>query len=177
MELSEEIINTLEDNNFDCGTVREQGSQYHVEIEQYTPEGEDWHEIIQFDGTDTGFIEAIKQRYQYFDVDEEIEMLILSRGENGIPSSIKALVKDAEWKVTTLAGLLDDLLRNCIEDQNKPIPTIKVRVVGEMEIEVGEEMESWPEEDLIQWGYDYLRNSNKTEFDFDEDQHVEIIWR
>ena len=104
-------------------------------------------------------------------------MLILSRGENGIPSSIKALVKDAEWKVTTLAGLLDDLLRNCIEDQNKPIPTIKVRVVGEMEIEVGEEMESWPEEDLIQWGYDYLRNSNKTEFDFDEDQHVEIIWR
>lgn len=109
MKLSNKIISVVENNGFSIHEVEKQGEDFYIEINQYTPCGEDWWETIWFDGTDEGFIEAIKDRYNSFDVDEETEIWIENRGKNGVPSSIKALVEDAEWKERTLGKLFDQL--------------------------------------------------------------------
>lgn len=40
-----------------------------------------------------------------------MEIWIPSRGRNGVPSSISALVHDAEWKLEQLESLVCDLQR------------------------------------------------------------------
>lgn len=109
MKLNDKIIGIVESNNFYISEITKQHDSYYVDINQYTPCGEDWWETIQFDGTDKGFIKAVKDRYNNFDVDEETEIWIESRGKNGVPSSIRDLVEDAEWKERTLGELYDQL--------------------------------------------------------------------
>ena len=109
MKLNNKVIETIENNGFSVHEVEKQDNDFYVEINQYTPLGEDWRETIWFDGTDEGFIEAVRKRYNDFDVDEETEIWIENRGQNGVPSSIKALVKDAEWKESMLDKLADEL--------------------------------------------------------------------
>lgn len=109
MKLNNKVIEIVENNGFSIHEVEKQGNDFYVEINQGTPLGEDWWEIIWFDGTDKGFIEAVRERYTNFDVDEETEIWIENRGKNGVPSSIKALVEDAEWKESTLDELADEL--------------------------------------------------------------------
>lgn len=109
MKLNDKIIEIAENNGFIIHEVEKQGNDFYVEINQGTPLGEDWWETIWFDGTDEGFIKAVRERYNNFDVDEETEIWIESRGKNGVPSSIKALVEDAEWKESMLDKLADEL--------------------------------------------------------------------
>lgn len=109
MKLNDEIVSIIVDNGFHINDVEKQGDSFYVELGQYTPCGEDWWETIWFNGTDTGFIKSVRERYNYFDVDEEVEVWIESRGRNGVPSSIKALVEDAEWKESMLDKLADEL--------------------------------------------------------------------
>lgn len=111
MNLSERIIETLDNNNFEHSAIYEHQSQYYIEIGQYTPEGEDWSEIIWFNGTEAGFVEAVKQRTKDFDPNEEAEIWILQRGQNGVPESINALIDDAHWKRDRLEELLSGLLK------------------------------------------------------------------
>ena len=82
---------------------------YCADLNQSTPEGEDWWESITFDGTDWGFIKAIRDRAYYFDVDEEVEKWIPHRGEGSCPCSILALVEDAQWKENKLSELAEKL--------------------------------------------------------------------
>ena len=103
------IINVLENNDFGTDEITKQGDKYYMEINQYTPEGEDWNECIWFDGTDKGFIDSLEERIDNFDIDEEVEIWVDSRGKNGVPSSIKALIEDAEWKFKTLKNILNEL--------------------------------------------------------------------
>lgn len=109
MKLSNKIIKTVENNDFSINEITEQGNEFYVEINQHTPCGEDWWETIWFDGTDDGFIKAVREKYRNFDVDDEVEIYIESRGKNGVPSSIRALVEDAEWKEDKLGELAYDL--------------------------------------------------------------------
>ena len=109
MQLSDKIVSIVVDNGFHINDVEKQGNSCYVELGQYTPCGEDWWETIWFNGTDTGFIKIVRERYNYFDVDEEVEVWIESRGKNGVPSSIRDLVEDAEWKERTLGELYDQL--------------------------------------------------------------------
>lgn len=109
MKLNNKIISIIEGNGFSIDKVRKQDNDFYVELGQFTPCGEDWWETIWFDGTDGGFIEAIRKRYITFDVDEEAERWIESRGKNGVPGSIRALVEDAEWKESTLEELVGAL--------------------------------------------------------------------
>ena len=90
-------------------SINEQDGSYYVDINQYTPEGEDWYESIWFNGTKEDFVNAVKNRAENFDVDEEVEIWIPSRGKNGVPHSIKALVQDAEWKKHKLQELANNL--------------------------------------------------------------------
>lgn len=109
MKLNDKVINVVENKGFSINEVEKQGEDFYVELGQCTPCGEDWWETIWFDGTDDGFIEAVRERYNDFDVDEEAEIWIESRGKNGVPDSIKDLVEDAEWKETMLRELADEL--------------------------------------------------------------------
>lgn len=107
--MNKKLIKILENNDFGTGEITKQGNEYYMEINQYTPEGEDWNECIWFDGTDKGFINSLGERVNNFDVDEEAEIWVDSRGKNGVPSSIKALIEDAEWKLEMLKGVFEEL--------------------------------------------------------------------
>lgn len=111
-KLANIIIKVLEAEDFNVSEVYEQNGEEYVEINQHTPLGEDWHETIWFDGTISGFIQAIRERYNHFDVEEEAEPYIEMRGKRGVPKSIKDLLNDAEWKEEKLHSLVttfDDL--------------------------------------------------------------------
>lgn len=113
MLLDEKIQDILEKNNFDYDEeINEQDNEKYIEINQRTPEGEDWHEIILFDGSYEGFTNAVEERVLNFDIDYEVEIWIPSRGKGGCPDSIMDLIHDAEWKLKTLQRLLDDLQGN-----------------------------------------------------------------
>ena len=109
MELCKEIIEIVETHGFTLHNVEEQDGEYYVEMGQFTPAGEDWWEIIWFNGTNKDFINGVTRRYNTFDVDEEAEMWVEIRGTRGVPSSIKVLIKDAEWKEEALLKLSDAL--------------------------------------------------------------------
>ena len=109
MELNNKIIDIFAAHNFSIHEPTAQYGEFYVEINQYTPAGEDWWETIWFDGTDAGFIRAVRERYLDFDVDEEAEVWIERRGKNGVPDSIRTLIEDAEWKAIKLGELADTL--------------------------------------------------------------------
>jgi len=109
IKLSVKTVDIVENNGFSLEEIIEQDGKYYVEMNQSTPEGEDWWETVWFDGTDEGFAEAIMDRLNNFDVDEETEIFIEGRGTNGIPSSIKDLIEDAEWKQEQLENLANEL--------------------------------------------------------------------
>lgn len=71
-----------------------------------------------------GFVEAVRKRANGFDVDEEVEVYIPCRGENGCPSSIEDLVNDAKWKKEQIEKLADVL-----EGLNRPIPAEKKAIL------------------------------------------------
>lgn len=111
MELNKKIVDVIENSGFNYDGVSEDNG-YSVRLYQSTPAGEDWGLIIWFDGSDNGFIYAFRKYSESFDVDDEAEFWIESRGENGIPSSVRKITEilnDAEWKKEQLGLLLKDL--------------------------------------------------------------------
>ena len=118
IKLATEVIDLLETHDFNISEIYEQDGEYYVDIGQYTPEGEDWSECIWFDGTTTGFIEAVRKSAENFDVDEAVEVFVECRGKNGVPSSIRALVEEAEWKLEKLEALADALSELDFEEED-----------------------------------------------------------
>ena len=110
MKLSDNIVSILEYNEFSISEIEKQDGEYYAEIEQYTPEGEDWFESIWFDGTDNGFITAVQNVSRNFDPNEAAMVWIPCRGKNGVPESIKDLIADAEWKKEKLEVLANELV-------------------------------------------------------------------
>lgn len=111
MELNKKIVDVIENSGFNYDGVDEDNG-YSVRLYQSTPAGEDWGLIIWFDGSDNGFIYAFRKYSESFDVDKEVEFWVESRGENGIPSSVRKITEilnDAEWKKEQLGLLLKDL--------------------------------------------------------------------
>lgn len=101
------IINICEDNCFTVISLSKYTDlqEYAVELERYTPFDEDWILTISYDGTYEGFRNAICDTYNQFDVDEDVDLYVNHRGENGIPSSIRELLENAEWKEQKLEEL------------------------------------------------------------------------
>ena len=70
----------------------------YIELEKYSPAGEDFSMIIDFDIDNSvdSFLENLKEYSEDFDIDEHVEMWIPERGKGGCPESISELVEDAE---------------------------------------------------------------------------------
>ncbi len=107
------IINILEDNNFSCSGITDtKSTYYYIEFGQDTPIGEDWYVSVYFnksyseDELFDNFIFALEEYVDDFDPDEEAELWIFERGRRGVPSSIRALIDDADWKLKTLKDLV-----------------------------------------------------------------------
>ncbi len=119
--LNKEVTNVLKNHEFNVGKITKQDNIFYVELNQHTPLGEDWWITILFDGTNEGFIQNVRKYYNSFDVDEEVEPLVNNRGKHGIPSSIRSLVEDAEWKEEKLSQLTRDLeyldIEECYEEE------------------------------------------------------------
>ena len=83
-----------------------------VELENWSPAGENI--IVTLDGKD-----IVREMGRYsagFDVDEHVELWVDSRGKNGVPGSIRELVKDAEAIDKMLQELADALAE--VEDDD-----------------------------------------------------------
>lgn len=113
MELSERIMNVLESHDISlCGEISERtydNDGYDVELETYSPEGEDVIISLIYDGTEEDFICQFRSYAENFDAEEHAEMWIECRGENGAPNSIKDLLEDAEWQKEMLLKVAREL--------------------------------------------------------------------
>lgn len=102
MELSKRIEEVLENFDFSlCGEILERYNEkgkYDIEIETYSPEGEEVIISLIYDGTEEGFIAAFVNYANWFDAEEHAEMWIEGRGKNGVPENIRDLLEDAEWQ-------------------------------------------------------------------------------
>lgn len=82
-----------------------------VEFEKYSPEGEDFSFSVDCD-TWEELISGVAAYSADFDVDEHVELWIDSRGKRGVPSSVRALVEDAE--------AIDKMVRELASKLNYP---------------------------------------------------------
>ncbi len=131
MKLSKGIIQIVEDCGFSINiekqnTGNELFDNYCADLNRSTPEGEDWWTNVIFDGTDSDFIKEIRELAYYFDVDEEVEKWIPHRGEGGCPSSILALIEDAQWKEKKLSDLSSKLDEWLYDKEREMVNFLKV---------------------------------------------------
>ena len=120
--LSKEIIEVIEKEGFSV-QVDKQSNGYCADLNQSTPLGVDWWVCIVFDETDEDFVSEVGIYYMGFDPEDEVELYIQNRGKNGIPTSIRDLLDDQDWKDDKLKSL-SDALDNYIynkddEDENE----------------------------------------------------------
>lgn len=113
MKLSKRIEELLEKHDFSvCGKINERYkafNQYDIDLETYSPEGENVIVSLIYDGTEEDFINEFRNYAEYFDAEEHAEMWIAGRGTNGVPNSIRTLLEDADWIKSTLQKVAYDL--------------------------------------------------------------------
>lgn len=94
-QLIEEIF-----ENYGWSAKEYKGEDEHegeIEIENWSPAGEDLIETLEYDGTDDSLLNSLKQMRDNFDEDEHVKMWVQSMDSvSGVPQSIRALVEDAE---------------------------------------------------------------------------------
>lgn len=110
MSLSRKMQQIVEENGFVVRCIDNEGKGSLTVIRQCTPCGEDWMEDIWFTGDDDSFVNSVLRLYDGFDVNDETELFIPVRGKYGVPSSIKEILNDAEWKKDKLKSLVDSLV-------------------------------------------------------------------
>ncbi len=88
MKIDPRLISICEENGW---TVDESDDNY-IELRQHSPAGEDFSFCVDMEK----FTENVRAYEGDFSVDEHVELWLPSRGKNGCPLSIRALVEDAE---------------------------------------------------------------------------------
>lgn len=77
------------------------------ELEKLSPAGED----IVFDVSAEKFVDSVKEYADEFDVDDHVELWIEGRGKNGVPSTVRELLEDAEAIAAMLKELAEALTK------------------------------------------------------------------
>lgn len=93
----------------DLGWSIEEDDRY-IELRQNSPLGEDYGFTIDKSNTKQELNDIIDYCYD-FDEEEHAEMWIENRDKNGVPSSIKALLQDAEDIASMLIELAEELTK------------------------------------------------------------------
>lgn len=88
-----------------------QNSRTYVEMEKYSPAGEDFLMIIDFNSEDQAetFLKELWDYADNFDIDDHVEMWLPHRGKGGCPSTARELVEDAEAIVEMIKELYGEL--------------------------------------------------------------------
>lgn len=75
-----------------------QSSRTYVELGKYSPAGEDFSMVIDFDADNQveTFLKDLWDQAENFDVDDHVELWVPKRGKGGCPSTIRELMEDAE---------------------------------------------------------------------------------
>ena len=120
MELSKKIIEVLEAHDISlCGEISERtynNDGYDVELETYSPEGEDVIISLIYDGTEENFIRQFERYAEDFDAEEHAEMYINMRGKRGVPNcTIRELLNDAEEIKQLYEKTLKDITKMEVE--------------------------------------------------------------
>ena len=95
-QLAKKIIDVLENQDFHILSNVRQNDDMIAELEYYSDEGEDVIVDIWHKGTIKSFADAFREYAEDFDPDEHAEMWVNYRGQGGCPSSIRALIDDAD---------------------------------------------------------------------------------
>ena len=72
--------------------VHDDPEEDYVELEKYSPAGEDFIFGVQ----KRNFVKNVREYADDFDVDEHVELWIAGRGKNGVPATARELVEGAE---------------------------------------------------------------------------------
>ena len=94
--LNKKILDILEANDISVLSIEKQGKNHVSELEWFSPAGEDVIIVVWFNGTNHGFVDGFTKYAADFDPDDHAEMWVNSRGQNGVPSSIRELIEDAD---------------------------------------------------------------------------------
>ena len=92
-EKMEDII--TKETGIDVLSVEPRDGHVFVEMEFYSPLGEEFLISFDFDGSWSGFCDSFYEEWQSFDPDEHAEMWIPGRGKRGVPNSVLAIAQDA----------------------------------------------------------------------------------
>lgn len=119
--LSKKIIEVIENEGFSIQVYKE-SNEYCANLSQSTPLGEDWWIGVVFDKTEEDFVEEVRSIYVDFEPEDEAEFFIKNRGKNGIPTSIRDLLDDQDWKdekLRSLSDALDNYIFNKIDEDEE----------------------------------------------------------
>lgn len=88
-----------------------QNTRTYVEMEKYSPAGEDFIMTIDFKEEDQAesFLKDLSDYAENFDIDEHVDMWMPSRGKGGCPSTARELVEDAEAIAEMIKELYEEL--------------------------------------------------------------------
>ena len=105
----EKFLEKAEGFDWSYNLYKEDDNCIYVEMEKYSPLGEDYSMIIYFDKEDSvnTFMDGLKEYYLTFDPDDHAAMWIENRGKNGTPDSIRDLLDDAE----NIKEMIGELIR------------------------------------------------------------------
>lgn len=105
-ELAEKYMDALEKLDWSVrGYYEDSNGETHVEIENWSPAGED----LPIDLHTENFPDSVAEYAACFDVDEHVELRIEGRGKRGVPGTARELVEDAEAIDKMLRDLADAL--------------------------------------------------------------------
>ena len=96
MKLWKDMEDLLEQHEISHSGTEKQGKEYWTELEWYSPAGEDVIITVWHDNTKKGFAKGLADYAKDFDVDEHVELWADSRGQRGVPGTIRELLDDAE---------------------------------------------------------------------------------
>lgn len=99
-----------------------QNNRTFVEMGKYSPAGEDFSMIIDFDAEDQAesFLKDLWDYADNFDIDDHVEMWLPERGKGGCPDTARELVEDAEAiveMIKELYGQMDSVLHLELSDE------------------------------------------------------------
>ena len=107
----EKFLEKSEGLDWSYNLYKEDDNCTYVELEKYSPLGEDFSMTIYFDKEDSvnTFMDGLKEYYLNFDSEDHAAMWIENRGKNGTPNSIRALIDDAYAIKDMIQELYEDL--------------------------------------------------------------------